>query len=88
MLTKEQLLQLRKEIVLNSLYFNDYKNSFGIDKNLVYNFFDSYMEYLQELETENNENLPINEFFNKYDTSENLIEYYFYCFDYDPLVID
>lgn len=85
MLTKEQLLQLRQDIILNSLYLSDYKNSLGIDKNLVCNFFDGYLEYLQELEIENNEDLPIDDFFNKYDTSENLIEYYFYCFDYDPL---
>ncbi len=85
MLTKNQLLQLRKEIVLNSLYYSDYKNSFGIDEHIVCNFFDSYIEYLQELEKENNEDLSIDDFFNKYDTHENLIDYYFYMFEDDPL---
>lgn len=35
-LTREQLAQLRKEIVLNSLFLNDYNNSLGIDKEIAY----------------------------------------------------
>lgn len=47
-----KLWKLRNEIVLNSLFLSSYTNSFGISKNVVYDFFESYMEYLRELEEE------------------------------------
>ena len=43
-LTKEQLWKLRKEIVLGSLYIDDYKNSFGINPENVCDFFNSFIE--------------------------------------------
>lgn len=85
-MTVKELVQLRKEIVLNSIYISDYENSFNIDPHTVYGFFDGYMEYLQELEREDGENLDIDEFFERYDTTENLLEWYSY-FDKDPLPI-
>lgn len=45
MLSKKQFKQLRGEIVLNSLFMKDYKNSLGIDPQNVIVFFDSYLDY-------------------------------------------
>lgn len=47
-LTREQLAILRSEIVLNSLFFGDYKNSLGIDEEECSNFFDGYVGWLME----------------------------------------
>lgn len=43
----EYLHQLRSEIIMGSCYVDDYRNSFGIDPNYVYNFFESYAEWLE-----------------------------------------
>ena len=51
-MTDKQLWELRQEIVLNSLYYSDYRNSFGFDTHSVCDFFDGYMEYLGELAEE------------------------------------
>ena len=80
---KTKLWNLRNEIVLNSLYISDYENSFGIPAAIVCEFFDSYISYLDELMTENGECLPIDDFFNKYDTKENLWNWW-YCYDICP----
>lgn len=47
-LTKEQIWQLRQQVVVGSLFLKDYENDFGFDKNFVCTFFDGYIEYLQE----------------------------------------
>ena len=86
-LTQEQLWKLRKEIVLNSLYYKDYKNSFVIDCHDCCDFFDGYCDYLEELMIENGH--TDNEFFellSKYDTVYNLSEWYS-MFDENPLPI-
>ena len=44
----EKLWDLRNEIVLNSLYVDDYENSFFLTPKSVCDFFDSYVEYLEE----------------------------------------
>ena len=44
MITYEQFKQLRAEIVLNSVYLNDYENSLGIPAQNVYDFFEGYFE--------------------------------------------
>ena len=82
--TKEDLQSLRKEIVLNSLFVSDYKNSFGISAKSVCDFFDSYMEFLSELAFEDNFKIgdpskgmhTYDEFFDKYDTIDNLENWY------------
>lgn len=51
-LTIDDILKLRKEIVLNSLYLKDYTNTLGIDPNWVEDFFDGYIDYLVELGAE------------------------------------
>jgi hypothetical protein len=45
-LTKEELTKLRKEICIGSIYFDDYNNSFGIDKYELSNWCDEYINYL------------------------------------------
>lgn len=47
-LDNAQLLQLREDIVLNSIFLNDYSNRFGINENECINFFDGYVDYLIE----------------------------------------
>jgi hypothetical protein len=89
MLNKKALKSLRKEIVLNSLYYSDYENSMGIDKHNVCNFFESYVEYLGEIIEENHGNVSDKQWFKlmkKYDTIENL-ECYYMMYDIDPLLI-
>ncbi len=84
--TTEDLQNLRNEIVLNSLFVSDYQNSFGISENSVCTFFDGYMDYLCEMAHEDNFKFggsgehTYSEFFDKYDTIENLV-CWFYCYE-------
>lgn len=88
MLTKNQLKQLRKEIVLNSLFLNDYNNSLFIKNKTVCAFMDSYIEYLYEIAHENNfKSDNITDVLNEYDNIENLYNYYL-CYENDPLLQD
>lgn len=43
-LTDEELVALRKEIRLGSLFYRDYNNSFGIDEHEVCDFFDGFLD--------------------------------------------
>ena len=80
--TKEDLQSLRNEIVLNSLYVSDYNNSFGISANSVCDFFDSYMSFIEEMANEDGFEFGYQckhtfaDFFEKYDTIDNLLEWY------------
>lgn len=80
MLSNRQLHELRKQITLNSLYIYDYENNLCIEAKTVCNFFDGYVDYLNELAKENNEELD----FDKYDTKDNLETWYDLC-EGDPL---
>ena len=42
-MTRETLWNLRMEICLYSLYYTDFRNSFGIDEHAVCDFFDGYV---------------------------------------------
>lgn len=48
MLSKKQLSILRNEIVLNSLFRDDYNNSLFIKPEAVQMFFDSFIEYIAD----------------------------------------
>lgn len=51
----EYLWELRQEIVLGSLYYADYRNSFGIDEHKVRDFFTSFWDsFCEELAKEDN----------------------------------
>lgn len=83
-LTREDLAKLRGEIVLNSLYISDYENSFGFSAKSVNLFFDSYVSFLDELAEENGDIIEDTfEFFNKYDTIDNLENWYGCYEDFD-----
>lgn len=74
-LTKEQLWKLRKEIVLGSIYTNDYENSFGINPENVQAFFDSFIENAQQDDEGNFNNRKVEEF----DNPDELYDYYAGC---------
>lgn len=44
--TFEEIKQLRKEICLNSIYYEDYQNTLMLDEWEVCDFFDGYLEHL------------------------------------------
>lgn len=48
-LSKDELWALRKEIVLNSLFVSDYRNSFGISPKSACDFFDGYCHFLWDI---------------------------------------
>lgn len=83
--TRDKLDQLRGDIVLCSLYADDYENSFGIDRHDVQDFFDGYIEFLEELAEEDYEEGRAEEkmglddldaFLDEYDTIGNLENWY------------
>ena len=77
-LTSAELLQLRKEIILNSILVYDYTNSFGFNPWDICSFFDGYVSYLNELaRADGYEDI---DYLTKYDTEENLYSW-FLCYD-------
>ena len=74
-LTKEQLWELREEIVLGSLYINDYENSFGIDPEAVCGFFDSFIEDASQDDDGEYNDADIEDF----DNPDALYDYYSSC---------
>ena len=83
----EEVLDLRKQIVLNSLFISDYRNSLGVNAREACDFFDGFMEFIGELADEDGFDVTYatyNDFFKKYDTPENL-ESWFGCFTEWPL---
>ena len=78
----EDLQSLRNEIALNSLFVSDYNNSFGISAKSVSLFFDSYMSFIDEMAKEDGfkygyqSEHSYDEFFDKYDTIDNLYDWY------------
>ena len=74
-LTKEQLWKLRQEIVLGSIYVNDYENSFGIEPIDACNFFDSFIEDAEH----DDEGNPNDRNIKDYDNAEELYNYYSSC---------
>lgn len=82
-LDKLQLWDLRKDIILNSIYIADYENSLDIDPDDVYNFFNGWLEYIDGLIEEDmcNRNIDLNTLsywdeVKKYDNIDCLWNYY------------
>lgn len=80
-LSKKNILKLRKEIKLNSLYLSDYENSFGIDRKEAYHYFDGYMDFIWDIAKEKlpkhlNDTDRLSMVFSDYDTKENLLAYH------------
>ena len=89
-MTCETLWNLRMEIRLCSMYYADFRNSFGIDEHAVCDFFDGYTDYLEELMNSDEAGRGNNHFFDfleQYDCPENLWNWYG-CFEDDPLPIE
>jgi hypothetical protein len=70
MLNKKELIKLRRQIVLNSIYTNDYHNDLDLYPPTVQSFFDGYIEFLDEDDLK--------------ESDDNLWHYY-HMFDEDPL---
>lgn len=73
--TKEQLWALRNEITLNSLFINDYSNTFDIDAKECCTFFEGYVEYLEELAEADGGVTDVDTFM-KYDNATNLYDWW------------
>ena len=89
MLTKEQLWELRQEVPIGSLFTKDYRNSFGIEPRAVQDFFDGYLDFLEEemeYQIPDFNDADFWELLDLYDTPEYLLDWY-YCFDEEPLPI-
>lgn len=89
-LNAEDLWNLRCEITLNSLFVNDYENSFGFSASCICTFFDSYMEYLWELaKEERGEDFnSLQTIFDEYDNADNLFDWYWHYEDFDWVEYD
>ena len=86
-ISEKELIKLREEIPVGSLFIADYRNSFDLDPRAVCDFFDSYLDYLEELM--NDDGIKDDDFwkrFPEYDNDDNLIAW-LYCFDECPLKI-
>ena len=82
-MNKNKLWALRQEIVLNSYFEPDYQNSFGFTTESVFVFFEGYMDYLDELATEEyGSDCSLEQIF-KFDNAENL-EAWYGCFESCP----
>lgn len=82
-LTKEELWKLRKEVVVNSLYYSDYHNSFGFNEHSMCNFFDSWLSYMQEEMKEDGHSDAGDKFFDYFDEYDNadFLWEWFMCYD-------
>lgn len=73
----DQLWELRKQIVLNSIFIQDYENDFEFEPESISNFFDGYIEYLYELANgEGLEDIEFSDLIDRYDNPDKLFEYY------------
>ena len=89
MWTKENLWKLRKEIKLGSLFFSGYRNSFDIDPYKVCNFFEGFLEFVEEKMREDFPSCDDKDFWEllpDYDTPEQLLDWHS-CFEEDPLPV-
>lgn len=80
-LTNEEVLMLRREIVLNSLFTADYHNSLEIAPVEASCFFDGFLDSCAEDYKERHGHGVVNiddyhEFLAEYDTPEQLLEYF------------
>lgn len=73
-LTKDELWNLRQQIVLNSIFTKDYNNDMGIDPQECYTFFDGYVEYLNEL-AEGDGGVTNVDTYKDYDNADNLYDW-------------
>ena len=84
---REDLAKLRSEIVLNSIFYTDYNNSFGINIHDAAAFFDGYYDFIWEMayekaeeEGEGTSHLTHEYVMENFDNTDTLEEWY-YCHD-------
>ena len=85
--SENKLWALRQQITLGSIYFKDYQNELGVEEHTCSDFFDGYLDYLEELMKE--DGIPDDrawDYLKYYDTREELWNWYG-CFEEDPLPI-
>ena len=81
--SKEDLWKLRCEVSVNSLYYSDFHNSFGLDTYSVSDFFAGWLDFVEELMVEDGHKDAGNKFFDyfgEYDNADTLEQWY-YCHD-------
>ena len=87
-LNRDELWDLRQSITLGSLNYSDFENELGLDPHVVAEFFDGYMDFLEEKMLEDGySDADFFDVLDEYDTPENLEEWY-NCSDVDPLAIE
>ena len=75
--TDEKLWELRKEILLGSLCYDDYENSFDIPIKKCFNFFEGFIDLCFIMESESKNGLTkLEDIYNKYDNAEALWNYF------------
>ena len=83
-LTQNELWELRKQVVLNSYFINDFENTFGFDSTSMFIFFDGYYEYIWELAEEFYANSDVDVtheiVMENFDNKNNLLSW-FNCYD-------
>lgn len=85
---ESDLWKLRMEIPLGSLYVRDYENSFGFTAESVCNFFDGFLDFIEEIAREERGNdVEWQDIIDEYDTEDRLIEWW-YCFCEFPFEIE
>ena len=94
-MTKQELQQLRQQITLNSLFTDDYTNSYNIPPRQVQDFFDSWLEDCEYIPNENGDllcdlvdTMSYDDYYNTLFKLANNMDYLweFYCsYAEDPL---
>lgn len=85
---ESDLLKLRMEIPLGSLFVRDYENSFGFTADSVCNFFDGFLSFIEEIaREEKGDGVRWDDIVDEYDTEEYLLEWW-YCFCEFPFEIE
>lgn len=74
---KDKLWELRNEIILGSIYYDDYENSFDIPVEVCCDFFDGFIDLCFLVESEDgNYDAKLEYIYNKYDNDESLWDYF------------
>lgn len=72
-MSAKKLWELRQEIVLNSVFLADYRNSQGLDEHAVCSFFDGYLEQIDiDIKAIRNEEGEVIEEWQELDTKQEL----------------
>lgn len=85
--TRKDLAELRSQVVLGSLHYSDYRNNKGIEERYCSNFFDAYVEYIDNLAVADGLNPDDKEYvdtvWERYDNIDTLVEFFENecCFD-------